>query len=219
MVHFDVVIATPGQSMEAEYVKSLLLTTKKLDELGVSWKFVNGRSSVVAFARERCLFSNPSNRGIGKPIFDGEFTFGKVFWIDSDISWDVEDFLKLLGSEKDIISGTALMGDNHQVAIFPKIGMTPITRGVIMSIPQKPHKIEACGFGFLAIKADVFDKTPIPWFGDTEIQIKDENGNDMVWMCGSEDISFCERARRAGFEIWFDPTVRVGHLKKQILTI
>ncbi len=217
--HYDVVIATPGENVHAEYLKSLLSTIETLNNLGISWKYVNGRSSIVALAREHCLFKAPFNRGIDIDIFDGEFTFGKVFWIDSDMVWTLSDFLAIYNSDKDIISGTALMGDNHQVAIYPKIGMTALNRGAVISLPKSPQKIEGCGFAFLAIKSHVFDLTPKPWFADIEIKITGKSGEEIDWICGSEDIAFCERARRAGFEIWFDPTVRVGHVKNQILTI
>jgi hypothetical protein len=35
-------------------------------------------------------------------------------------------------------------------------------------------------------------------------------------MCG-EDVSFCLDAKEAGFEIWCDPKIRVGHEKTRIL--
>jgi len=35
-------------------------------------------------------------------------------------------------------------------------------------------------------------------------------------MCG-EDVSFCLDAIEAGFEIWCDPKIRVGHEKTRII--
>ena len=35
-------------------------------------------------------------------------------------------------------------------------------------------------------------------------------------MCG-EDVSFCLDAKEAGFEIWCDPRIRVGHEKTRII--
>ena len=50
--HYDVVIATPGFSMKAEYVKSLVSTCATLDDLGITYTFLNRQSSFVATARE-----------------------------------------------------------------------------------------------------------------------------------------------------------------------
>lgn len=220
MTHkYDVVIATPGSSMESRYVNSLLETTAYLTDNSISWKYVNGVSSIVAIARERCLFKDPVNRGVGEEIFNGEFDYEKIFWIDSDMSWTVEEFMKLLNSDKDAITGSCVVGNNHDVAIFPEMCGYMLSKGAIISLPQKPQMIEACGMAFFVIRKGVFEATERPWFSDIEIKTKDRNGNDINWICGSEDIAFCERIRRAGFSIWADPTVRPGHIKKQILKI
>jgi GT2 family glycosyltransferase len=34
-----------------------------------------------------------------------------------------------------------------------------------------------------------------------------------------EDYSFCVRARRAGFKVWVDPTVKVKHHKDTIYVV
>jgi hypothetical protein len=34
--------------------------------------------------------------------------------------------------------------------------------------------------------------------------------------CLSEDYSFCERARRCGYKIWADTTIRLGHIGKYV---
>lgn len=216
---YDVVIATPGSRMESEYVRSLIKTTKYLSNKKITWKYVNGRSSMVAAARERCLFEEPFNRGINQELFDGEFDYKKIFWIDSDMSWEIDEFIILLEEDKDMISAACMMGDNHQVAAYGKIGSTPLTRGAIISLPQRPQKIEACGMAFLVMKKGVLENTERPWFGDIQIPLIGPDGNEINWTCGSEDIAFCERARRAGFEIWLDPTVRVGHVKQQMLKV
>ena len=216
---YDVVIATPGSKMESEYVRSLIETTQFLSNKKITWKFVNGRSSMVSAARERCLFSEPYNRGINQELFDGEFNYGKIFWIDSDMSWTINDFMSILTSDKDIVTGACMMADNYHLSAYPKIGGYMLHRGAIVSLPQEPQRIEACGMGFIAMKNGVLENTERPWFSDIEIQILGRDEENLNWICGSEDIAFCERARRSGFDIWLDPTVRVGHVKAQILKV
>ncbi len=54
---------------------------------------------------------------------------------------------------------------------------------------------------------------PYPWFAP-KMQVF-ESG-EVQDMCG-EDVSFCLDAKEAGFEIWCDPRVRVGHEKTRVI--
>ncbi len=57
---------------------------------------------------------------------------------------------------------------------------------------------DATGTAFLLVRREVFDKIKKPIFEYTDI---------------SEDLLFCRKAREAGFKIWIDPTVEVGHIR------
>lgn len=216
--YYDVIIITPGFSMEADYVNSLLKTIEQLNLMNISWKFVNGKSSIIHDARYRCLFGNDHFPGSRKLILDG-INYQKVFWIDSDMVWQPEDFLKLFYSDKQIISGCAIVGNNYHVAIYHKINSGMLGKGAVVSIPQVPHQVEATGMAFMAVDKCVLESMPNNFFDSVTLESPDEDGNMIPWVCNSEDISFCIRARRAGFSVWFDPTVRVGHIKKQLLIL
>ena len=83
--HYDVAIATPGHSMKAEYVKSLVLTCNALDKLGKSYIFLNKYSSFVPSARELTATDTYSHNWETRVIGSGAFSCRKIFWIDSDI--------------------------------------------------------------------------------------------------------------------------------------
>ena len=80
---------------------------------------------------------------------------------------------------------------------------------------RKPFTVDYTGFGWLLIKHGVFEhpEMPYPWFAP-KMQVF-ESG-EVQDMCG-EDVSFCLDAKEAGFEIWCDPRVRVGHEKSRII--
>ena len=80
---------------------------------------------------------------------------------------------------------------------------------------KKPFTVDYTGFGWLLIKNGVFEHEgmPYPWFAP-KMQIF-ESG-EVQDMCG-EDVSFCLDAKEAGFEIWCDPRIRVGHEKTRII--
>ena len=80
---------------------------------------------------------------------------------------------------------------------------------------KKPFTVDYTGFGWLLIKKGVFEHEglPYPWFAP-KMQIF-ESG-EVQDMCG-EDVSFCLDAKEAGFDIWCDPRLRVGHEKTRII--
>ena len=80
---------------------------------------------------------------------------------------------------------------------------------------QKPFTVDYTGFGWVMIKNGVFEHPEMkyPWFAP-KMQIF-ESG-DVQDMCG-EDVSFCLDAKDAGFKIWCDPRIRVGHEKTRII--
>ena len=80
---------------------------------------------------------------------------------------------------------------------------------------KKSFTVDYTGFGWLLIKKGVFESEglPYPWFAP-KMQVF-ESG-EVQDMCG-EDVSFCLDAKEAGFDIWCDPRIRVGHEKTRII--
>ena len=80
---------------------------------------------------------------------------------------------------------------------------------------KKPFTVDYAGFGWLLIKHGVFEHSEMkyPWFAP-KMQVF-ESG-EVQDMCG-EDVSFCLDAKEAGFEIWCDPRIRVGHEKTRVI--
>ena len=67
------------------------------------------------------------------------------------------------------------------------------------------------GMGFMLIKRGVFERITPPFFMDSHfIQ------NDLERF-GGEDVVFCYKVRKAGFQIWVDPRVRCGHAKTIVI--
>lgn len=69
MQHYDILIATPGAMMEAQYVKSLVNTLTECDKRKLTYKFLNAYGSLVHHARELTTTVgsgfqlNPNNKG------------------------------------------------------------------------------------------------------------------------------------------------------------
>jgi hypothetical protein len=214
-MHVNLVIATPGHSMISGYVKCLMATMDILNQNDISVAWTSEYSSNVSDAREVTLAGTFQNSLTETKPFEGRLTYDKILWIDSDITWEPEDVLKLYNSDKDIISGAYLIATGDVMAYKEKLGK-PYSYDEVKQMTE-PVEIYSAGFGFICFKSGIFEKMPRPWFQafPTETEI---DGKPYVFNMLGEDISLCHRAKSLGFQIWLDPTVKVTHHKTVKLT-
>lgn len=209
--HVNILICTPGRSMEAEYVKSLINTVSYLDFNGISYMYLNEYSSQVSAAREATAMGSKFLNAFEKSPVNGKVTYDKMIWIDSDISWEVEDFIKLYESKFDIVSGVYFNEEGVPMFSFDEeqIFFDPESiRG-----KQYPFEIFAAGFGFISMKQGVFENMPRPWFQTLFQKIVNDKGEELFIPWG-EDFSWCKKAKDSGYKIYLDPSIRVSHHKK-----
>lgn len=217
MPHYDVVIATPGRYVHAEYVSSIFKTLSYLSDEGLSFFFLNKYSSFVPSARELTATNTYEHNWETTKIGSGLFTYTKLFWIDSDIEWEVEDFSRLLDSDLDIISGLYQTHPNGTVAVhYPdEKGQPTKVNKVEFLLHYEPVQVGGVGFGFLCVKFGVFEAMNRPWFYVNKIKRKDVGFYTNV----GEDYSWCASAVRSGFKIWVDPLVKVKHHKETVYEV
>lgn len=203
--------------MMASYVKSLIATGEALAKEGITWLFTSGYSSHVADAREVTLSGSMENSLFESRPLQGQFTYDKIMWIDSDIAWSPEDVIKLYKSDKDIVSGAYLLASG-EVTAYKKILDSGYTHQDILKM-EELTEIDGAGFGFICVKQGVFESLSRPWFQQAMITKKDEEtGEEFTFPLMGEDISWCYRIKQNGYQIWLDPTVRVQHHKMMKLT-
>jgi hypothetical protein len=212
MQKVNVIIATPGHSMMSVYIKSLFKLIEEFGKKGITWGWSSEYSSHVADAREITLSGNYTNEIDNSQPFRGEIDYDTILWIDSDISFEPEDAIKLIESDKQITSGAYLLSSG-EVTAYEKLLGPGYSHDQVRQMKDLT-KVEGCGFGFLAVKKGVFESLSRPWFQSTMVKTKD--GYEFPLM--GEDLSWCKRVTDAGFEIWFDPTVKVVHNKMMKLT-
>ena len=128
-----------------------------------------------------------------------------------------EDVLKLYESDKDIVSGAYLLASG-EVTAYKKLLGPGYTFEEVLKMKDL-EKVDGTGFGFLCVKQGVFESLSRPWFQSSWITMEDEETKEeFSFPIMGEDLSWCKRAREAGFEIWLDPTVKVIHHKTVKLT-
>lgn len=113
---------------------------------------------------------------------------------DDDMIFEPDYLERLIKHDKDIIGATYNTKYEQQELVIEYL--------------DKPEeglfKCKALGGGFLLIKTEVFKKVSQPHFGYKWFE------SGMVQM--SNDWFFCEKAREAGYDIWCDSSLKVGHL-------
>lgn len=99
---------------------------------------------------------------------------------------------------------------------------TPTGCQPIPYIPAGPCEVDAAGAACMLIHRSVLEavgkKFGGSWFAFKEFRHVDGKGMETFFDAG-EDIVFCLRARAVGEPIVVDPSVRLGHVKSQVLVL
>ena len=256
-----IVFCLPGRGVSYVFLKNFVQLCFDLVQAGASIQISQDYSSMVNFARCKCLGANVL-RGPNQIPWDGKLKYDYQLWIDSDIVFNSEKFWQLFldaipeeaitkepvtqkikddkgkeveqtvgynltvdpEKEKQIVAGWYCTEDGRTTSVAHWLEEDDFrTNGGVMnhetiesmSKRRKPFTVDYTGFGWLLIKNGVFEDEglPYPWFAP-KMQVF-ESG-EVQDMCG-EDVSFCLDAKEAGFEIWCDPRIRVGHEKSRVI--
>ena len=257
-----IVFCLPGRGVSYNFLKSFVSLSFDLVQAGAAIQISQDYSSMVNFARCKCLGANVL-RGPNQLPWDGKLNYDYQLWIDSDIVFNTEKFYQLIlnaipeeavtreavkekvkdektgkeiekfvgvklnvdeSKERKIVGGWYCTEDGKTTSVAHWLDEDDFrTNGGVMnhetiesiSKRRKPFTVDYTGFGWLLIKKGVFEheQMPYPWFAP-KMQVF-ESG-EVQDMCG-EDVSFCLDAKEAGFEIWCDPRIRVGHEKMRII--
>lgn len=214
--HINLIICTPGHSMMATYVKSLLSTLERLSQEGITWAWSSEYSSHVGDAREMTLNGGNENDPAEQRPFKGQITYDKLLWIDSDITFTPEDVLKAYRSDKDITTGAYLLASG-EATVYKEIFKSAYTFEEILALDE-PVQVGAAGMGFMCVKSGIFEKLSRPWFQSPIASTTMNDGYVFTFPVMGEDVSFCKRATDLGFELWLDPSIRLIHNKMMKLT-
>jgi hypothetical protein len=206
VIKYNILIVTPGTMMTAGYVESLVSTIEECNRQGLTYRWMNGQSPLVHNAREAAITGDKNlNLNDKGPLHD-QYAYDKLFMIDSDISWTVEDFFKLFYSGKDVICGTYMLSDGNTTSNF-------LDRNTLKKA-SVDIEVEGTGLGFVCVRQGVFENISRPWFA----YCYQKHPNNCETPAG-EDISWCFHVTQSGYRIFVDPSVNVGHTKSMLLTV
>jgi hypothetical protein len=120
-----------------------------------------------------------------------------LLFVDSDMFFPAEALNTLLSHDKDII------GVKYNKRQFP----LEETHQPLIEEPDPKTGLLRClsiGTGLMLIKLSIFEKMTEPWFSFGR-------GVEGQLTLG-EDVWFCRNSQDSGYEVWCDPTIKVGHI-------
>jgi len=173
--------------------KTVISLLQTVDKASVHPMIVEG--SLIYDARD----------AIARYAVDNDYDY--VLYVDSDMIFSSEDLKKLVSHDADIVSGLYVTrrGENKNVCYkkiitrrrfpyrAPDLIVDPCTSGYA--------PVAACGFGFCLIKTSV-----------VKCMLKRYKSLfEPKWGVG-EDIAFCIRAKKCGYQVFTDRDVKLGHI-------
>ena len=134
-----------------------------------------------------------------------------LIMMDTDQIYPVNTLQKLLAHGVDVVAAKV----HRRWPPFDPI----MYRGELFKykhIPQEEWKnkeglfeIDATGTGCILYDMEVFKNVEYPWY-----EILTKSDGSVV----GEDICFCSKLRNAGYKIFMDTSVKVGHLSTMVIT-
>jgi hypothetical protein len=217
-----IVFCLPGRTFSNNFLTSWSNLLQYLPKYGITPILSNSYSPLLYYVRNQCL-GGASVRGKNQIPFDGQVDYDYIMWIDSDMVFEVNDFIKLLNMNKDIASGIYKTQNNSNYATvekwnkeyYAKNGSFEFLDDKLINKRTKPFKVEYTGFGWVLIKKGVFESLEYPWFQPLweEFKVGDTSFKEFTM----EDVAFCRMITKKGYDIYVDPTLIIGHEKMLVL--
>jgi hypothetical protein len=144
--------------------------------------------------------------------------FSELMWIDSDIVFDPDDVERLRSHNQPFTCGLYTKKGPREFACE----FLPTTPAIRLGKHGGLTELRYCGFGFAHTRKEIYTTihqrlnlpicnrrfgTPLVPFFEPMV-VPDRGG---PWSI-SEDYAFCERARRVGFPVMADTTIRLWHV-------
>jgi len=181
------------------------------DRYFAPWEFVK---SIMSLPREYLIAVKQGARldENRNAILQEARTHDALLMIDTDMVFtrqDVENILRHIDDGKDYVSGMFRAGHPpHPVCVYS--GYDEVTHKhnpTLLEDHPEPFQIYASGLAFVAISGRLMKKLPPMAFN------RDYKENVLL----GGDLAFGKLVRELGFELWCDPTIKIGHVISSVV--
>lgn len=159
---------------------------------------------------------------VGSLIYDARNTLAKqalavgadyILWFDSDMlipADTMQKMIKHMEEGKDIVTGLYFRREPKYNPVLFKTLKEVDGKCVFENYDEYPSElfeVEGCGFGCVMMRTSILQ------------EIANRFGNWFEPMAGAgEDLAFCIRARKSGYRIFCDPSIKLGHYGNILIT-
>lgn len=215
------VLCLPGNNFSGKFLDSLFVFYSWCIQNQIQLFVSRQESCNIYYVRNLCL-GGQALAGKNQKPWQGTIDYDYMLWIDSDIIFNPNDFIKLYNMNVDVASGLYLMDCGKDSSLyaavevwdenyFEQYGHFEFVTKESLKEKTAPFPVNYCGFGFILIKRGVAESISYPFFEPKYSKI----GN--CYDFSMEDVAFCHKMIEKGYTIWCNPEVIVGHEKKIIL--
>ena len=211
---YKIAVCTPGSWFSTDFLSSY---TRLLDHLNARYDKVYklfAQSTYLHHVRNGILGGKVECDKDFKP-WGGEVDYTHILWIDSDMVFEPWMVDKLLANDVDIVGGDYPRADLTRLtaAYTHKDG---VSRDVKAYQSDELVPVDYIGFGLMLIKRGVHEALTYPWY---DLMYLPTEQSPMGQVLSGEDVSFCHRAKEAGYTVYADPVVTrsLGHQKQKVL--
>ena len=188
---FKLLIAVPCMDyVHVDFMQSLLKLCQHLQREGVRYHAEILSGTLIYFARNTL-----ANKAINE-----EFTH--ILFIDSDMVFDENLVETLSFCGKDFVCG-AFQARRAPYGSCVFSSLKPVRR--VKKYGIEPFQVEGCGMACTMISTEILKEVQSRYGNPFDPAIIED-------ITFGEDTAFCWRARKCGFEIWCEPTARIGHI-------
>lgn len=205
----SVMVGMPaGRDIPALTVKSLLDTFSLCHKMEITCKLgmVSG-SAVVQWARDEVV------------AMFLQSDVNRLFWIDSDMVWTPEQFMRMLAlSQLRSVVCATYPAKTEPVTFYVNNIDNDVTTDELGLM-----SIYGVGLGFTVMQRGVIEE-----LAAKAPQVRDEisgRSNAAIFRVGSvdgkregEDMAFFRDVRELGHKVWLDPEINLGHIGQKMYT-
>ena len=226
----SIVFCLPGDYYSGAFLTNILGLHSVLTSRDIKVFVAQTHSSCIHRLRNQCSGGNVFNGEFQVPFEAEGVDYDYIMWVDSDIIFNLKNFTDLLEMDKDVATGWYMQKDGRPACGFTTKTPSKYTKKSLyvplydknniyshynddeIESKTEPYIIDWVGMGWMLIKKGVMEKVRYPWFAPKNVRVAEDLIDSM-----SEDLSFQMGLKDAGFNIWMNPNIRVGHEKVRVI--
>jgi len=166
-----------------------------------------------------CYIHDNRNRIVEQVLKDPDLKDAShILWLDTDMYFQPDLLVRLLRHNKSIVVTNAYRKGPPYAPV-----VTEMQDGFVTYVHQNPEEngefreVDASGLAACLISRKVFEKVPFPWFHTTYVdpspKINPEVAKTTMGKLHlGEDTFFYRKAKKHGYKVYCDFSIKVGHI-------